>query len=422
MTKAKPIVPEVNPHGISQVDATLWHDKIVLLDNHGFLGSSIHGITFKLDRNCPTMAVGYRPDIDSWIFMLNPDFYMGLDDQECRQIALLHEGLHIVLFHPMRFLALGIGDDPELMKLANYAADAVVNEELDKQFKGAMRKKMGWAMFYETLGLVPLPDDTFEKVFARLLQQQKQGQSKQPKEGEKSLDEHNWDKCETGEGDGESEGCGTGRRPLTAAEAEKAANQLREVIASARNDNARDFGNMSGNIQAIINSQLSPKIRWADELRIFGQSSVKRKKQFSKKRFSRRLGEPNPGKRKMLGAHVLMCVDVSGSTEAFREQFHAECKGALKHCTIDLITFDTQIIEIQKNWKASQGYPSTGGGTDCQCIFDYAQGLKRKPDAIIILTDGEFSPVETHGMKVKFVLPPNGQKRPEGENLIMENT
>ena len=65
-------------------------------------------------------------------------------------------------------------------------------------------------------------------------------------------------------------------------------------------------------------------------------------------------------------------------------------------------------------------FGSTCGGTDPQCVFDYAKQSKEKPDIIVILTDGQHDNVNVYDFKTLFVITPDGEMRKEARCIRMD--
>ena len=81
------------------------------------------------------------------------------------------------------------------------------------------------------------------------------------------------------------------------------------------------------------------------------------------------------------------------------------------HCKAELIYWDTRVrsvFEFDNVNELLKHKPMGGGGTDANCIFDYFEtnrdyklGHKKKPNIIIVFTDGYFGDIDTKYKKYK---------------------
>ncbi len=100
--------------------------RMRILASHSFYGLLLSHTGFSLDECCPTAYT------DGKKIAFNPTFLEGLSDDET-DFVLMHEILHIVLQHCMRY-------DDRNPEGFNIACDIVVNSNILKSFNGDLRK------------------------------------------------------------------------------------------------------------------------------------------------------------------------------------------------------------------------------------------------------------------------------------------
>jgi len=385
-------------------------DSIMLLSSYPLLGSIISMLDKRFTKQVPTLGVSYSNKKNHWELAINPEFYVGLENEDKRYAVLLHEAWHVMLLHPIRM--------GKITRIKNIAADIVTNDIISftsptTNRSVTMREILPEGCFYDTFGLEKIEDDCYEKVLERLnklAQQQQQMQKKMSQTGNgngETIDSHDW---EPKDGDEEA----NGEKKSLASAKENADMELRELINTAITSNPKDFGNLPANIQKYITQALRPQVKWNKLLRIHGQNAVKYGHYYTVKKISRRYGYPYPGRRKRKGGLVVAAVDVSGSvSEEYKKQFLGELKGMSNYVDLYIITFDTRVVDSYAGYNKQLKLSDTCGGTDPNCVFE--ECLKIKPDKVVILTDGYFGSLDTKGFDTLFVLTPDGEERKEGK-------
>lgn len=95
---------------------------------------------------------------------------------------------------------------------------------------------------------------------------------------------------------------------------------------------------------------------------------------------------------------VCVSIDMSGSTWNMVSQFMGELKGVIEQVKPDLLRilyWDTVVCREEKytmdelDGLLSVTKPKGGGGTTVQCVPDYCNEFGIKPQAHIVLTDGD---------------------------------
>ena len=170
----------------------------------------------------------------------------------------------------------------------------------------------------------------------------------------------------------------------------------------------KNWGNYTGNILDVIHAAQMGHIDWRNIIKRFGRSVESRKSIPTRMRWNRRTGFIDPGYRREYSSRVLVAPDTSGSVS---DEAIAEALGVVKigckHSKIDVAFWDTQIClvdeKVDKKGKKKTAFKVAGrGGTDVQCVFDYAD--KNNYDGVVIITDGYFgTPNAPKKTKTKYV-------------------
>ncbi len=96
-----------------------------------------------------------------------------------------------------------------------------------------------------------------------------------------------------------------------------------------------------------------------------------------------------PRRQPMPRKSALMAIDVSGSMdERGVQRICALVRNAPANYDLTVICFD-DACEEWKNFRTNETMPRRGGGTDFQLVEDFALDMPRRPDAILVITDGQ---------------------------------
>lgn len=157
----------------------------------------------------------------------------------------------------------------------------------------------------------------------------------------------------------------------------------------------KHWGNISANMIDSIIASTKVKIDYRRVLRLFRTEVINSKRRLTRMRPSRRFGFDYMGSVHQLTSHLLIAVDTSDSvSNDMLSDFFGIVNRFFKYGieTIDVVMFDTEIngetISLKKAMK--DGLKIIGrGGTDFQCVIDYAAQSKTRYQGLIILTDGD---------------------------------
>lgn len=157
----------------------------------------------------------------------------------------------------------------------------------------------------------------------------------------------------------------------------------------------KHWGNISANMIDSIIASTKVKIDYRRVLRLFRTEVISSKRRLTRMRPSRRFGFDYMGSVHQLTSRLLIAVDTSDSvSNDMLSNFFGIVNRFFKYGieTIDVVMFDTEIngetISLKKAMK--DGLKIIGrGGTDFQCVIDYAAQSKTRYQGLIILTDGD---------------------------------
>ena len=292
------------------------------------------------------------------------------DDAQIRGLVL-HENLHVALKHMQR----GVGMWKENAKLANQAADYVVNSIII----GIQNKDTN---------LIKLPDGgLYDRQFENWSMREvydylKQNQDEDEQSGGGgSLDEHDF---EAGQ-------------ELSDEQVKK----LSQAIDNALREGGLLAGRMGGEMPREISDLLEPKVNWREALREFISNATKGVEELTWAKMNKRYLVNDmylPSTYSETVGELIVAIDTSGSiggvelTE-FASEVSAICN-TVEPEQVRVIWWDAQVHGEQifkpseYNNIASLLKPLGGGGTHVSCVNKYIEDKKLSAEAIIVLTDG----------------------------------
>jgi len=328
--------------------------------------------------------------------------------------VLVHEVGHILRGHAQRAKALGVVSqdgrvlDPRLAKIYNTAGDLELNDDL------VLSHPECFAAGDPNAGLLPkkfsLPDGlTMEAYYSELRQQAEQQQNQDENddgggEGEPGGEpmRGRCGSCAGNPVDGEPDsraGGNEGRSEVEVARVQK------EVAAAVREAAQRGRGNVPAGWARWAEATLTPpKVRWQDKLARVCRNAVAWKagavdlqhKTLSRRQWGIGVGPGRP----MLPAlrapvpHIGCIVDTSGSmgtdelTAALRE-----VKGIMTGvgAQITFAACDAEVHELKlvSDWRELPKLLKGGGGTHFTPAFEAMARVKRRPNVVVFVTDGE---------------------------------
>lgn len=175
----------------------------------------------------------------------------------------------------------------------------------------------------------------------------------------------------------------------------------------------KKWGRHTGDAMSSIIAANTPKISWKEIVRRFRNSIIDRIRIPSRMKVNRRYDLLNPGHRRKYRSKLAFFVDVSGSmSDKILQEGFAVINKVCEHASITYGTFDTEIKDIQTNFRKAKEFKVTGrGGTDVNCVLEYAK--QHKFDGVIIFSDMYFAaPVKPVGVKVLWLCSTKNQHPP----------
>jgi len=409
-----------------------------LLKSHAFVGHLIQMLNRRIDLSVDTAAVGVIQN--KYTLFVNPFFYSAMPIEET--IAVLrHEVYHLLNDHLKRV------KDRE-PRLWNVAADMAINPFIPNLPKFDHKKAVEYAM--EKYGLskddvqkhLPKPDkegkcasclmprdhglpdgQTAEWYYNSImnnpvLKQRFQSKKiiikafdssddpegsaggkgqKDKKPGDGQDGQNVKDQLDNGKatfdvkGDGEHDTW----QDTQAHSQQLVDEELKRIIRDAKDRSPKSFGLLPGDMASIVSDFLKSKNNWKGTLRRWVQVMTDSIRVSTRKRPSRRYGNAYPGQRT---DYILKLAVVADSSGSISDKELALMGGEInrihetKIANITIIVADTQVQKVYKMKKAIKPkdfkFPGRGG-TIAQPWLDEAD--KQEVDAVIILTDGEFS-------------------------------
>ena len=188
---------------------------------------------------------------------------------------------------------------------------------------------------------------------------------------------------------------------------------IKEMV-NDKKTNLQNWGKVTGSLVETITAANKPKISYREIIRRFNHSIMAESLISSRMKVNRRYDLESPGYRHEYKPKLLYALDESGSmsNEDIAEGFSV-INATCKHADITWMSFDTEIKQIQKDYrKAKKTFKAMGrGGTDPTCVLEYAK--TKKLDGVIIFSDMEFSSnIAKPKFKVLWLATEKGRKPP----------
>ncbi len=324
--------------------------------------------------------------------------------------VILHEDLHVLLRHCKRAKAT-IGERPSEEEVTrwNWAVDFVVNQIL----RDANTKMPDGVLYPEDFGF---PKNLTAEEYYHLLEQKipPQGkQEQQPVLGGSGADgqKKEWEagKQEGDQEDGKDQGQGQGTQPgLGEVEQEMLARQVAREV--EEREKAKGRGTVPGYLSRMAEEILRPKTDPVRELLAqvkYAINAVNGFGDYTWKNMNRRC--PPGGMR--LPAHVqpiprvTVICDTSGSMGAEDLALSlgvvSQVLKGLPGDGVTVVCGDASLQSAQRCFRADQVQMVGGGGTSMRRVIEESLEGRRKPDVIVVCTDGETDwPIEPVGPRV----------------------
>ena len=359
--------------------------RMMLLGKMPFYGDVVSRLPFRPNDRIPTART------DGGCIEYNPAFFKKLSEGE-RHFVLMHEILHVILFHCSRMRE----RDPGLW---NTAADMVVNSIVAGMIPAFEErhiplKKPSVGIFAAVTGT-----ETAENVYERL-------KKDNPASGNTKtvlVRENFWsrkpqkvkvpgDLTLPPEGTGEAEDLVEGMRRIGEEE-------LREIIrqAAIQCRSAGDTAFVPNEVLRLIESK---RLSWKELLQDYLSEAQSEEASYlspERKYLHRGLILPGYGKEDTQIEEIWAFVDSSGSIgQDAMMQFLTQLWRISKEfsCTMHIAYWNTEVSDVYRNIRRKEDIlnckPMHSGGTDINCVYRWMKDNKINPEIMLILTDGYY--------------------------------
>lgn len=183
------------------------------------------------------------------------------------------------------------------------------------------------------------------------------------------------------------------------------AEKIREAAVSAAQQIAREHGSLPAHIERLVNKLVTPEVNWKEALSKFitrtaGESN--RSWNRPNRRFvSRRLYLPTSSGEKI---KIAVGIDTSGSTVMESSKFLSEVREIVASAgeyELTIVHCDSDVQKVEYYNSEENSFDpyvdeynfAGGGGTDLRPIFTHLIDNSVDVDAIVMFTDGYFSPI-----------------------------
>lgn len=335
----------------------------------------------------------------------------SLTSESARRGVILHENLHVALKH----LVHGKGMFAENAKMANLAADFVVNDiivNIKGTVAGSANERIvsicdGWV--YDEMFHNWSMREVYNYLKKHAKTKPKQSTGDKGDKGEQGSNPPQGGTPSNGDGDDWDTVEVNGKKyDVSKADqhdflSEATHEEMKEIndsIDRALREGGMLAGRMGAKMPRAISDLLEPKVNWRDELRDFVTSTVKGKDEFTWRRMNKRHMANDiymPSIENETMGEVIVAIDTSGSiggkelTE-FATELVSICD-VVQPEKVRVLWWDTQVHGeqvFQDDYKsiASMLKPLGGGGTHVSCVAEYINKEQLKADCVLVFTDG----------------------------------
>lgn len=349
---------------------------IALIKEQRFYANLILNMVRHETDKIPTAGVNI--DKNRIHLYVNPQFWKDLKLSEQKAI-LIHECLHILHNHIGRYK--NIQKEDKLLndfQIMNIAADVSINQFIrgipEKMQISDMhgKKHEGEAATFKKLK-EQFPEIQ-EKMHAEYYYDyiKKNAPKEEKSQMGQSVDDHGiWNEGDASESDVDD--------------------IIKRNVEEAY-ERSKGVGNISSDLELLINNLLKSNVNWKVALRTFMQNSVESYRVYSRKKRNRRYGLLYPGARKFPKLNIGIAVDTSGSISDnelqlfFTEisKIYTDLNGQIN---ITIMEADSSIKQIYEYDPKNKIEVKGRGGTEYQPALDKAAELKL--DGLIYFGDGD---------------------------------
>lgn len=427
---------EIDFHtAVKEARKILSDDMVFLVRRQGFFASIAVDMKKVIAMDVPIAAVNVINAI-SYLY-INPLTYPALPRRE-RIGVLIHEILHISLFHIFRFQELP--ENEKFHYLWNLATDCIINQLVPNTSEIGLPPGVIYPETFEKYGIhMPklLSADEYYQILLdnldKLPPDMKSGMGDGDGQGQGSGEEQNGQggKQQDGQGNsGASKGEGQESDKEGQAQSEeksdyqnwhkkwaetKGSKKVNEAAVknAVRRAYVREAGSLPGNMKRMIEKVIESKVPWHQKLSQLTAKYLRHSFISTYKRESRRLGDLAKGRRQKRKLSAVVIADTSASiTEENLAQFTGHIMKIWKSgVKVTIIESDVQVTDVYEfTGKISRIKYAGNGGTSFIPPLEKIVEEKMEVDVVIYLTDGEGPAPDSYGIPTIWCLTPGGRK------------
>jgi predicted metal-dependent peptidase len=328
---------------------------------------------------------------------------------------VLHENLHVAL----KQVAHGVAMFKENRKMANLAADFVVNgiiynitgtitggqERIVELPEGGVHDEMfdDWSMreVYNYL-----------KQHAKPSPKDGQGKPDKGQGGQQSNDPSGGEGQDSGEGEQEWESVTVNGKTYDLSNSDEhdfvelgdlphdKQKEINAEIDRALREGGILAGRMGANMPRAISDLLTPKVDWREQFREFISASTRGSDEYTWRRMNKRHMANDiylPSMENETLGRVIVAIDTSGSIgqkelNEFATELVSICDVASPE-SVQIIWWDDEVVGVQEfrdNYSSIKSMlkPEGGGGTKVSCVSEYINKHQITADCVVVFTDG----------------------------------
>lgn len=425
---------------IAQLTRALQKSHITLLSNEEtrFYSGAVMMGRSEIVEHVPTACTNGVDKLYGYEFMRTKT-------QEQINGVVLHENLHVMLKHSLRFASILRNNH----KVANAAMDYVVNGIIHN-LKGYGRwislpdphlhdsKFNGWSVneVYEYLMRGRTPNGDIEPMSSPPPPDKSKGPSGAAPMPQKQQDDQQDDQQEADGPDnvvisGKNYSLVTQDEHVQVERTKEQAEQIEQAITEAIEQAGALAGVMGASLPRAFAEASKPEVNWVEEVAQFFSEFTRGVEEYSWRRYDRRRLADDalaPSRFDERIKQIIFAVDASGSM--FGELFNTAVTGLLNAVEtlnpeqVRVLFWDTSICSDQSFEDDYDGLrehlkPRGGGGTRAACVVEHIHKHSYDPTCVVVITDGWLENNLTWETSIPTLwlvlensgfVPPNGRK------------
>lgn len=367
--------------------------KMNLLRKMPFYGDIMMHLEFVENKSIPTAATNGKT------IWYNSDFFSTLSDGEMHFI-IMHEFLHVLLRHGTRNINTNRDNG-----IWNVACDIIVNDML-KWIKNDIQAS-GIAFATPSIGIFSNinRDETAENLYSRIVADNANRDKNSSKIRIRNVYRDYSTSLKIDETDITND-----IKPFSENTEEMELNDrwIREMILQSSQRNA---GSMKSYYvpRGIYSFTETQKLNWKRLLQDFLTQEIDDESSYTtpeRKYLHMDLILPGHSLTEEKLDEIWAFIDSSGSiSKKELEQFLTQLHRIIKEfkCNLNICYWNTSVTDVYKKIRYNDNIlkyiPLHSGGTDINCVYNWIESNKVKPDVMLILTDGYFGKLETPAFK-----------------------